>query len=148
MRFVVVDIDGTLSKVGERLKYIQQDPADWDKFYDDCFEDEPIANIVELVKTLGETYSIIYCTGRRETVLDITARWLAKQGLPQGPILMRKKKDLRHDTESKPENLRKFFTFHNILPSQVAFILEDRNSMVERWRDLGFTCLQVAQGDF
>ena len=33
MKYVVVDIDGTLSKVGERLKYLQQDPPDWDRFY-------------------------------------------------------------------------------------------------------------------
>ena len=32
--------------------------------------------------------------------------------------------------------------------SDVAFILEDRDSMVKKWRDLGLTCLQVAYGDF
>lgn len=31
---------------------------------------------------------------------------------------------------------------------RVAFILEDRNSMVKKWRELGFKCLQVADGDF
>jgi hypothetical protein len=32
-RTVVIDIDGTISYVGERLKYLQQEPKDWDSFY-------------------------------------------------------------------------------------------------------------------
>ena len=35
---VIVDIDGTISKVGERLKYLLQSPKDWDSFYNDCFK--------------------------------------------------------------------------------------------------------------
>jgi hypothetical protein len=43
MKFIViVDIDGTISKVGDRIKYLKQDPKDWESFYKDCFEDEPI----------------------------------------------------------------------------------------------------------
>ena len=45
-RTVIIDIDGTISKVGERIKYLQSEPKDWDSFYNDCFEDEPIANVL------------------------------------------------------------------------------------------------------
>ena len=31
---------------------------------------------------------------------------------------------------------------------RAAKILEDRNSMVKKWRELGYTCLQVAEDDF
>jgi hypothetical protein len=30
----------------------------------------------------------------------------------------------------------------------VVLCLDDRNSVVKLWRDLGLTCLQVAEGDF
>ena len=30
----------------------------------------------------------------------------------------------------------------------VKFVLDDRNRVVEMWRSLGLTCLQVADGDF
>ena len=30
----------------------------------------------------------------------------------------------------------------------VEFVLDDRNQVVEMWRELGLTCLQVAEGDF
>ena len=30
----------------------------------------------------------------------------------------------------------------------VAYVLDDRDQTVRVWRDLGLTCLQVADGDF
>ena len=32
--------------------------------------------------------------------------------------------------------------------SNVLFILDDRNGVVEMWRSLGLKCLQVAEGNF
>lgn len=31
---------------------------------------------------------------------------------------------------------------------QVLFVLDDRNQVVDMWRELGLKCLQVAPGDF
>jgi hypothetical protein len=142
---VVVDIDGTISKVGDRLKYLQQNPTNWDSFYESCFEDDPIIEIVELVKHLEKKYQILYCTGRRESVRKITVNWIDNFiGSNYIAILMRPNGDKRHDTEVKPEMLNKF----GIELDNVAFVLEDRNSMVNKWRELGLKCLQVADGDF
>lgn len=30
----------------------------------------------------------------------------------------------------------------------VAYVIDDRNQVVEMWRSLGLRCLQVANGDF
>lgn len=142
---VIVDIDGTISKVGDRLKYLQQTPTDWDSFYGACFEDEPINEVIELVKHLGKKYQILYCTGRRESVRKITTDWIDRfVGAKYMMILMRPDGDKRHDTEVKPEMLNKF----GIGLDEIAFVLEDRNSMVTKWRKLGIKCLQVADGDF
>lgn len=35
---IVVDIDGTIARVGDRLKYLQQDKPDWNSFYEHCDE--------------------------------------------------------------------------------------------------------------
>ena len=32
-KIVVCDIDGTISKVGDRIKYLEQSPKDWDAGY-------------------------------------------------------------------------------------------------------------------
>lgn len=143
---VIVDIDGTISKVGDRLKYLKQTPPDWDSFYNDCFEDEPIHEIIQMVKALYMNgYTLVFCTGRRESVREVTELWLYKNVIMlRKPLLMRKNKDYRHDTEVKPELLKEA----GIDLNDIAFVLEDRSSMVKKWRELGLICLQVAEGDF
>lgn len=146
---VVVDIDGTIAKVGDRLKYLQQEKKDWDAFYEHCDEDEPIKDMCRLVADLYEMgKEIVFCTGRRESVSEKTKEWI-KQHLHltigwDYNLLMRKDNDWRHDTEVKPELLQKA----SITPDKVYFILEDRDSMVAKWRELGYRCLQVNDGNF
>ena len=146
-KIVVVDIDGTVSKVGDRLKYLQQDKKDWDAFYEHCDEDAAIEDMCRLVEDLWKLgYHIVFCTGRRESVREKTKEWI-KQHIAIGwnyDLLMRKDGDWRHDTEVKPELLQNA----NIAPGDVYFILEDRDSMVAKWRELGFRCLQVTDGKF
>ena len=148
-RIVIVDIDGTISKVGERLKYLTQEPKDWDSFYNDCFEDEPIIEMVDLVYDLYlQRYQLVFCTGRRESCREKTINWFNKHFEPEiakySKLLMRPNKDHRHDSEIKPELLKNA----GIELDSIAFVLEDRNSMVQKWRELGLICLQVADGDF
>lgn len=144
---IVVDIDGTIAKVGDRLKYLQQEKKDWDGFYEHCDEDEPIEDMCRLVEDLWEWgYHIVFCTGRRASVRGKTIKWI-HQYLNIGvdyDLLMRKDGDWRHDTEVKPELLKKA----GITPDNVYLILEDRDSMVAKWRELGYRCLQVSEGKF
>ena len=142
---VIVDIDGTIAKVGDRLKYLQQEPKDWDSFYEHCDEDKPIEYIIRVVKDLYFCgYNIVFCTGRRESVRNKTIEWIKKY-LNFNPcgyrLLMRENNDWRHDTEVKPQML-------DFPASKVLFVLEDGNSMVKKWRELGYACLQVNDGDF
>lgn len=146
---VVVDIDGTISKIGERIKYLQQQPKDWESFYKDSFDDEPILEIIVVIEKLHNSWTdIVFCTGRTEICRDKTMKWFEKYFrkalISESLLLMRKDNDHRHDTEVKPELLKEA----GITSENVLFILEDRNSMVKKWRDLGFICLQVAEGDF
>lgn len=142
---VVVDIDGTISKVGDRLKYLQQAKKDWDSFYEHCDEDEPIKDIIDVVQALyWDDYKIVFCTGRRESVRFKTVVWIQKNGFSKFDLLMRPDGDFRHDTMVKPELL----ATAGYTPDNVLCIFEDRDSMVSRWRDLGYRCLQVDRGDF
>ena len=75
---IVFDIDGTLSIVGDRLKYLQETPKNWDAFYAACSEDLPNHNVFDLHDYIFETDDdyIIYVTGRRESCRDDTLKWL------------------------------------------------------------------------
>lgn len=149
-KYVVVDIDGTVSIVGDRVKHLSEKPCNWDAFYSRCGEDEPNKPVVELVKNLIVAgYTIVYMTGRRDREAERfdTALWLHKHDI-FSHVFMRKDGDFRHDTEVKPELMEQFLGNAGAKKEDVAFILEDRNSMVKKWRELGYTCLQVAEGDF
>lgn len=127
--WILVDIDGTLTEGTKRAeKYLRKENPDWDGYFNACGEDEPIQPIITLVETLAEKFEIVLCTGRRQSCDKATREWL--------------KKNTR-----LPERLVEFIekSGKDILPFA---IFEDRNSMVAKWRSMGFTCLQVAEGDF
>ena len=143
---IVCDIDGTIAKVHpDRLKYIQGEKKDWDAFYGMCGMDEPYTDIIRLISELSLTHEIYFCTGRTEKVRELTYMWINAhyKGKING-LLMRNEGDKRHDTISKPEMLKEL----DLTQDKVHFILEDRNSMVKKWRELGYRCLQVQEGDF
>ena len=144
---VVVDLDGTLTIVGERIKHLKQDPPDWSAFYSRCGEDRPNAAVLQLVHALlllSNRYEIVFCTGRPEEYRKLTVGWLEQWAFTSDDyrLLMRADGDHRPDSTVKPELLANA----GILKSDVEFILEDRSSMIEAWRKLGFACFQVAEG--
>lgn len=147
MKYIIVDIDGTLANGDHRVRHLEKSPKDWDAYFQTCGGDSPIESICRLVRKLATCYDaqIVYCTGRREDCRSATENWLSCNGLPINVrLLMRADGDHRHDTEVKPELLR-----NAAIPfDDIWLILEDRNSMVKKWRELGLTCLQVAEGDF
>lgn len=62
------------------------------------------------------------------------------------PILFREDGDTRHDMVVKPELLEAYMKENYKKPPFAIF--EDRDSMVAKWRELGYTCFQPAEGDF
>lgn len=57
---------------------------------------------------------------------------------------MRPENDYRKDTIIK----REIYEKEILNKFNVLFVLDDRDCVVEQWRDMGLTCLQVAEGDF
>lgn len=143
MKYIVVDIDGTVSLPDHRLHLLDEEPIDWAAFYKACKDDAPNIPIINLVHLLSTRYSIVFCTGRSDIVKEETEVWLNNYNL-SGMLLMRAEGDYRPDYEIKPELLSNA----GILAHEVELVLEDRLSVVNKWRSLGWTCLQVANGDF
>jgi hypothetical protein len=131
---VICDIDGTIADMGDR------GPFHWHL----VGEDKPIAIIIDLLRILAAHYEIILVSGRSDESMMLTRAWLAEHEIPYHALLMRKEGDYRKDTVVKQELYQ-----NQIEPFyDVQFVLEDRSAVVEMWRSLGLTCLQVAPGDF
>lgn len=146
---VIVDLDGTVADLSHRLHFIgaKYGPKYWDEFYAACGMDEPITEMVELVKLLRYTYDIVFVTGRPERSRDASVAWIKRHIYEDGrmpPVLyMRKDKDYRSDDIVKRE-----IWFNHLRDTEIAFVLEDRARVVKMWRELGLRVLQVADGEF
>lgn len=139
---VIVDIDGTIANGEHRIHHIRKEPRDWDAFYEDCDQDEPHLEVIEMVNALAERYVIVLLTGRREETREQTEEWLANNEVTYHLLIMRPEGNRRDDDVWKLE-VGSLFGLTNI-----AFVVEDRNRIVEAWRKAGVRCIQVADGNF
>lgn len=131
----VVDIDGTIAEVGARGRYFEQNPIDWDAFYQDSFDDKPIRNVCEFVRLMRKEYDIFFCTARRESVRDKTQMWLRKHlGFEPSDytLIMRSNDDVRPDYVQKIENFTAETTEEE--RARVGFVIDDSTTMAVMWK--------------
>jgi phosphatidate phosphatase PAH1 len=141
-KVVIVDIDGTIAECSERAEAYLKGKKDWESFYETSVHDEPVADVVEVVKVLEcFGYPIVLMTGRPEKYRGQTAMWLFKHGIKHSGLLMRRDGDYREDFVVKKEMFLK-------LLDSVLCVFEDRKQVVDMWRSMGVTCFQVRDGDY
>lgn len=157
-RNVIFDLDGTLADCEHRRHHVEGDIKNWDAFFDECDRDNVIEHVVELLKFYKATgYDIYILSGRmgNDDTADKTVRWLTKNNIlphllpnyvkdDRVKFYMRQKGDYRPDVEVKREMIDRL----GLTPDNTVATFDDRNCMVEAWREWGFNCFQVAEGDF
>lgn len=150
IRCYIFDLDGTLADLSHRLPHIQKAPKDWDAFFDACAADAPIGHMLEICKTLGLAYDVVFVSGRAERCRTATMIWL-KTHLPEfkwtgdkRELYMRKDGDHRPDNEIKLELLAQI----RADGYEPIMAFDDRDQVVKMWRAAGIPCAQVADGDF
>ncbi len=136
---IICDLDGTLALLNGRNPYDAST----------CENDEvnlPVADILALYQEEAATlnYHIILMSGREDKYREQTERWLARNAIAYEALYMRQAGDMRKDAIIK----RELYEEHIAGKFYVLFVLDDRDQVVELWRSLGLTCLQVAYGDF
>lgn len=142
---IIVDLDGTLTNVDHRVHHVRLEPKNWIAFNDLMIHDPIHFWCFELICAMKDRgYNIIFVTGRGEDYRTHTETWLSKHKVPYDQLYMRKLNDYREDNDVKEEIYK-----NNIKgKTQVLFVVDDRKSVVERWRKLDLVCLQCDWGDF
>ena len=148
----IFDLDGTLAQVEHRQPILDtQDPRRYEKFRDACGADSPHTRVIRLMQDLhhaGNELRIF--TGRDGATRQITLEWLHlytgyNVRYLDHILTMRPEGNKTEDADLKTQ-------WYLRMPVEerrrVIAIFEDRNSVVERWRQLGLLCCQVALGDF
>jgi hypothetical protein len=140
-RAVLFDVDGTLALRDETDPNVRHF-ADWHR----VGEDLPNQAVIELARLVAESgrYKLIVMSGRDEVCRWQTEMWLTAQGVAFDELHMRPRKDNRPDTVVKKE----LFEAYVAGRYQVAFVVDDREGVVQQWRQMGLTCFQVAEGRF
>lgn len=142
--WVIFDLDGTLADITHRLNLISGDSPDWDSFNLECFKDAPKNHVIELLK-MCKHYgkSIAIFSGRNEMSKQMTIDWLKRHDIKWDILEMRGAKDFRSDVDVKRDMFVKYFDKKNIW-----FVVDDRDKVVNLWRELGLTCFQCQKGDY
>ena len=163
---VIFDLDGTIADIEiRRKKSIKPNgKMDWDIFFhpDNIQYDKPIPAIVNLIQTYEDkAYKIVIFSGRNDRSWKETKDWLKTHNIPHDLLVMRPDKfksksspvadgnpatgDMRFmpDEILKKKMLDEFVDIDDVL-----FVVDDRQKVVDMWRDLGLVVLQPAPGNF
>lgn len=133
---VIVDIDGTVAHM------VGRSPYEWHRVGEDEPDEVVVGLVYDFYTHLG--CEIIFVSGRDEVCREATKDWLNWNVVEGFHLYMRPEGDQRKDAIVK----RELFDEHIRDNFNVRFVLDDRKQVVDMWRSLGLTCLQVADGDF
>ena len=140
----VFDLDGTLALVDHRRALLDGDKPDWHSFNKASLLDPPNEAVSHVLRSLFATGFEIWIVSGRSDVAELETRgWLTKHEVPFHHLLMRSASDSRPDDVLKREWALKYAFQETVLA-----VFDDRNSVVNMWRNLNIPCFQVAEGDF
>jgi hypothetical protein len=138
---VLIDIDGTLSDCGHRRDLVNGEKKDWGAFFARMTEDAPNAWCVLLMNALSSAGIPLYLvSGRPDDYRERTLSWLTFNHIPFRELYMRSSGDSRDDTVVKAE----LYDRHVRDKFKVSFVVDDRPSVCDMWRQKGLTVLQCA----
>lgn len=143
--WIVIDLDGTLCNIDHRAHLAQQ--GLWEDFHSMIGSDTLNEDVAAIMHDGGMViWHLLALTGRPERYREQTEAWLKKYDIWPEQLVMRPDEDYSSDVDLKPKLLAEFFDGIEIAKEEVLFILEDRDKIVEAFRNLGFNCWQVRNG--
>jgi phosphoglycolate phosphatase-like HAD superfamily hydrolase len=121
----VFDIDGVLADVRHRLHFLQSRPQRWDAFFLAAERDPLLEEGARRLRTAQTCHDVVYLTGRPERNRTLTRAWLARHGLPTGPLHM------RPDDDHRPARWVKRTTLRRLAHTRtIASVLDDDPAVV------------------
>lgn len=148
---VIFDIDGCCIESDHRLPHlIAGDRATYDSLH---LEDSEITAVARVYRMLlgAPDLLCLFVTSRRECAREYTSNQLralfGDKFLPENLLMRPIEEEMGTDT---PDAILKprLVAERGYQPSDILFVIEDRNSMVARWRELGVVVMQPRPGDF
>ena len=150
---VIFDLDGTLALIDSRREISIGDDGkmDWDTFFNPkmiSLDDPniPVIKMTQMFKSQG--FKVLIFSGRSGRTMNATMDWLMKHDVAFDYLMMRpldKRSHFMKDSDLK----QGWLNDSDIVDKDDVFaVFDDRNQVVDMWRDNGLFVFQVADGDF
>jgi len=154
-KWFIFDLDGTIADIEERRKkctYVH-DRMDWDCFFDpeNIKLDKPNTRVITMMQAFAEAgYKIAILSGRSKATSRTTRLWLSKHKVPFHILKMR---PTSNKWKWMKDDKLKQYWLDDLWPgeykySKIIAVFDDRDKVVNMWRDNGLRCCQVAPGNF
>lgn len=145
---IIVDVDGTLAAFDpERVRdWVLGEQKHWQPFFEHMENAPVIESVANLVRLLrAQDQAILICSGRPESYRQATLGWLDRNRIPYHQAYLRPDGHDHVADETVKESLLMQMHIDGYSP---WLVLDDRDAVVQQWRNLGLTCMQCASGDF
>jgi len=156
-KWVIFDLDGTLADIEDRRKLsTKTGEMNWDEFFNpkNIEMDKPNTPVIMMFQALKAFgYNIAIFSGRSASTKQATFDWLEKHGVGNWDRL--KLRPEKHPFKFMPDDKLKLHWFNETFvdpedmdEAEVVAVFDDRDKVVNMWREIGLTCMQVAPGNF
>lgn len=149
-KYIIFDIDGTIANCDHRRHFVSNGNSDWDSFRDHTVNDTPIQWVCDIAKAFHTAgHGVIFVSARDNAQRDVTKNQITDWIGITDPILF-----MRPDGDTTPDDVFKRGVL-DIVRDHIGcdpdLVFDDRNRVVDMWRDAGIPVFQVVdrdQGDF
>ena len=147
-KVVIFDVDGTIADCEHRRKYVDGTLGytDWKKFRAETEFDTPIVHVCDIAKRFIKSGDhVAFFSARNESEREITEQQISKWIGDGHKGLFLRPNDSYEPDEVFKANLADQFEG---MGGKIDLVFDDRNKVVDMWRNRGTTVVQVAEGDF
>ena len=163
---IIFDLDGTLSIIDKRREHATKPNGkiNWNEFFNPAHIsfDEPNEPVIKMAQTFKKQgFKIVIFSGRNDISFDRTVEWLEWNDVPFDLLVMRPDKfkpkswPVAKGNPATPEMrfmpdeiLKKEMLDTFVDKNDVLMTVDDRQKVVDMWRELGLTCFEVEEAIF
>jgi len=144
---VIFDLDGTLALIDERraLAAKPNGKINWKIFFapENIALDKPNTPVMSAFHGFKrQGFDVVIFSGRDEISRAETIAWLDGYDIEPDALKMRPQGSFT------PDDILKKQWLDELGADKVFCVFDDRDKVVQMWRDNGLTCFQVAPGNF
>ena len=139
---VVFDLDGTIADIGHRVHFVRGGNKDWESFFAGCVADTPNWPVVRAFDAhIMADHTVEIWSARSDIVRPETEAWLQLAAGIDPAYLTH----MRSTGDNTPDVELKRYWLHQLHESERPDIVyDDRQRVVDMWREEGIACFQVA----